>query len=89
MVGVLQFTVFFCTVMDFSAAEKDSGVKLRMRVRLLSRSKVKVTQRISSNNAITRQRMVVISTSNLVESFIVRYATQNPLSRSVGQLDLK
>jgi len=27
---------FVCTVTDFSAAEKDSGVKLRMIVRLLS-----------------------------------------------------
>jgi len=28
--------LFVCTVTDFSAAEKDSGVKLCMRVRLLS-----------------------------------------------------
>jgi len=44
----------FCTVTDFSAAEKDSGVKLRMLLRLLSgmsfshfggqRSKIKVTR---------------------------------------------
>ena len=30
------FFVFFCTVMDFSEAEKDRGVKLGMRVGLLS-----------------------------------------------------
>jgi len=32
----LLMHLFVCTVMDFSAAEKDSGVKLRMLVRLLS-----------------------------------------------------
>ena len=46
------------------------------------------SQRISSSNAITRQPMVV-STSNLVETFIVRYASRDTLSRSVGQLDRK
>jgi len=43
----------------------------------------KVTYRISSNNAITRQRMVV-STSNLA-----RGETCAAFSRSVGQLDRK
>jgi len=42
MVGILSFTVplfvclFVCAVMDFSVAEKDSGVKHGMLVRLLS-----------------------------------------------------
>jgi len=32
---------------------------------------------------------MVVSTSNLVETFIVRYASRDTLSRSVGQLDRK
>ena len=48
----------------------------------------KVTYRISSNNRITRQQMVV-SNSNLVGTFVVRYASRDTLSRSVGQLDRK
>jgi len=32
---------------------------------------------------------MVESTSNLVETFIVRYASRDTLSRSVGQLDRK
>jgi len=32
---------------------------------------------------------MVVSTSNLVETFTVRYATRGTLSRSVGQLDRK
>jgi len=36
MVGILSLLCLYCTVTDFSAAEKDSGVKLRMFVRLLS-----------------------------------------------------
>jgi len=34
------FVFFVCTVTDFSASEKDRGVKFRMRVRLLSGHKV-------------------------------------------------
>jgi len=33
---LVYFYVFVCTVTDFSAAEKDSGVKLRLLVRILS-----------------------------------------------------
>jgi len=33
---IVYFCAFLCTVTDFSAAEKDSGVKLRMLVPLLS-----------------------------------------------------
>ena len=40
------------------------------------------------NNPISRKEMV-ISTSNVVETFIVTYATRDPLPRSVGQLDRK
>ena len=38
MVSLLyvRFFLFVCTVMDFSVAEKDRGVKFCMRVRLLS-----------------------------------------------------
>ena len=43
---------------------------------------------ISSNNAITGQRMVV-STSNLVETVTARCASRDTLSRSVGQLERK
>jgi len=32
---------------------------------------------------------MVLSASNLVETFIVRYASRDTLSRSVGQLDRK
>jgi len=35
MVGILSL-LFVCTVTDFSVAEKDSSMKLRMLVRLLS-----------------------------------------------------
>ena len=52
----------------------------------VKRSKVKVTrsQRISSNKAISRQRMV-LPTSNLVETVTARCASRDTLSRSVGQ----
>jgi len=33
---IVYFCAFLCTVTDFSAAEKDSGMKLRMLVPLLS-----------------------------------------------------
>ena len=38
MVGILSLLsfLFFCTVTDFSAAERDRGVKFCMRVGLLS-----------------------------------------------------
>ena len=36
MVGIYSLLLCLCTVTDFSAAEKDSVVKLRMLVRLLS-----------------------------------------------------
>jgi len=45
----------------------------------------KLTLRISSNKAITRQR-IVVSTLNLVETFIARGETCDALSKSVGQL---
>jgi len=48
----------------------------------------KVSLPISSKNTMARQRMIV-STSNLVEIFIVRGKTYDTLSRLVGELDWK
>jgi len=48
----------------------------------------KVTERISSNNAVTQQR-IVISTSNLMEIMFVGGSLVGAFSRSVGQINKK
>ena len=71
-----------------AAAEIRRGIKKEKEDRKKLQGKNIMSASATQGGHITRQRMVV-STSNLVETFTARCASRDALSRSVGQLDRK